>query len=187
MFRESGPWLLKGMGDEILIGLLHVMAKTHPLVIKRIGTTLLWCFSTAWYGTVRFSTVHFWGFFHWVQYLVLFSVPPQLRFQANRTITKMWHVNSADHWLARENRHCLHHWTCNTRHNRPARFKSAQPAKHRTQLFWMSAPFFNNQKISVSLSVEEVQMFLSLIGEERIQRELDGVTRNEKVFQESRQ
>ncbi len=34
-------WLLKGMGDETLIGLLHIMPKTHPLLIKRIGTTLL--------------------------------------------------------------------------------------------------------------------------------------------------
>ncbi len=103
---------------------------------------VLWRFSTAWYGTVRFGMVHFWGGgFHWVQYLVLFSVPPRLRFQANRTVTKTWCVNSADHWLAGENRH----WTCDTRpctrHNRPARFKSAQPAD-RTQLFWTSAPFF---------------------------------------------
>ncbi len=36
--------------------------------------------------------------------------------------------------------------------------------------------FYNNQKMAVSLSVEEVQTFLSLIAEERIQRELDGVT-----------
>ncbi len=42
--------------------------------------------------------------------------------------------------------------------------------------------FCINQKLSVSLSVEEVQMFLSLIAEERIQRELDGVTWNEKVL-----
>ncbi len=47
--------------------------------------------------------------------------------------------------------------------------------------------FFNNQKMAVSLSVEEVQTFLSLIAKERIQRELDGATRNENVFQESRQ
>ncbi len=56
---------------------------------------------------VRHGTAHFWGGFHWVQYLVLFSVPPRLRFQASRTITKMWCVNPADHWLAGENRHCL--------------------------------------------------------------------------------
>ncbi len=28
--------LLKGMGDEIRIGLLHVTPKKHPLLIKRI-------------------------------------------------------------------------------------------------------------------------------------------------------
>ncbi len=38
-----------------------------------------------------------------------------------------------------------------------------------------------------SLSVEKVQTILSLLAEEWIQRELDGVTWNEKVFQESRQ
>ncbi len=37
---------------------------------------------------------------------------------------------------------------------------------------------FNNQKMAVSLSVEEVQMFLSFIAEELIQRDLDGATRN---------
>ncbi len=66
-----------------------------------------WRFSTAWYGTVRFGTVHFWGVFHWVLYLVpdTFLVPLRLRFQASRTVTKTWRVNSADHWLAGENRH----------------------------------------------------------------------------------
>ncbi len=43
------------------------------------------------------------------------------------------------------------------------------------------------KNISVSLSVEEVQTVLSLIAEERIQRERDGATRNLNVFQESRQ
>ncbi len=42
----NSPWhernsLLKGMGEETLIGLLHIMHKTHPLLIKRIKTTLL--------------------------------------------------------------------------------------------------------------------------------------------------
>ncbi len=36
--------------------------------------------------------------------------------------------------------------------------------------------------MSVSLSVEEVQTFLSLIAEERIQRELDGAMPNEKAL-----
>ncbi len=38
--------------------------------------------------------------------------------------------------------------------------------------------------MAVLWSVEEVQTFLSLIAEERIQRELDGTMRNENVFQE---
>ncbi len=56
---------------------------------------------------VRHGMVHFWGVFHWVLYLVpgTFLVPPQPRFQEIRTVTKMWRVNSADHWLAGENRH----------------------------------------------------------------------------------
>ncbi len=41
--------------------------------------------------------------------------------------------------------------------------------------------------MAVSLSVEEVQTFLSLIAEEQIQRELNGATENENVFQESQQ
>ncbi len=112
------------------------------------------------------------------------TTSPWLRFQANRH-HKTWRAN---HWLTRENRHCLHHWTCNMRHNRPTIFKSAQPVKDRTQLFWTSAPFLNNpKKMAVSLSVEEVQTFLSLIAEEQIQRELNGATENENVFQESQQ
>ncbi len=67
----------------------------------------LWRFSTAWYGTVRYGTVHFCGVFHWVLYLVpdTFLVPLRSRFHASRTVTKTWRVNSADHWLAWENRH----------------------------------------------------------------------------------
>ncbi len=36
--------------------------------------------------------------------------------------------------------------------------------------------------MAVSLSAEEAQMFLSLIAKERIQRERDGATQNEKGF-----
>ncbi len=56
---------------------------------------------------VRHGTVHFWGVFHWVLYLVpdTFLVPLRSRFHASRTVTKTWRVNSADHWLAGENRH----------------------------------------------------------------------------------
>ena len=34
-------WLLKGMEDETLIGLLHVTPKKHPSLIRGIGTTRL--------------------------------------------------------------------------------------------------------------------------------------------------
>ncbi len=59
------------------------------------------------HGTARYGTVHFWGVFHWVLYLVpdTFLVPLRSRFQASRTVTKTWCLNSADHWLAGENRH----------------------------------------------------------------------------------
>ncbi len=78
-----------------------------PLERGAVPELTLMALSTAWYGTVRFGTVHFWGVFHWVLYLVpgTFLVPPQPRFQASRTVTKTWRVNSTDHWLAGENRH----------------------------------------------------------------------------------
>ncbi len=86
---------------------------------------LIWHFMALFHcmvrhGTVRYGTVHFWGVFHWVLYLVpdTFLVPLRSRFHANRhratvcsedylnrTVTKTWRVNSADHWLAWENRH----------------------------------------------------------------------------------
>ncbi len=49
-------------------------------------------------------------------------------------------------------------------------------------MFEQTHLFVSTQKIAVSLSVEEVHTFLSLIAEERIQRELDGATWNEKAL-----
>ncbi len=46
----------------------------------------------------------------------------------------------------------------------------------------MSTPFLTTKKMAVSLAVEEVQTFLSLIAKERIQQELDGAKKNEKGF-----
>ncbi len=112
-----------------------------------------------------------------------FLVPPRLGFQAIRTVTKTWRVNSTDHWLAGENRHyCVTELATRDPTYITARFKSAQPAKDRTTFVWTNATFCINPKFAVSLSVEEVQTFLSLIAEERIQRELDGATRNEKAL-----
>ena len=38
---------------------------------------------------------------------------------------------------------------------------------------------------SIPWSVEEVSTLLSIIGEDKIQRELDRATRNERVYQEA--
>ncbi len=87
--------------------IMHMQCRGCAFVWCPVIADVLWHFSTAWYGTVWFGTVHFWGVFHWVLYLVpgTFLVPPQPRFQAIRTVTKTWRVNSADHRLAGENRH----------------------------------------------------------------------------------
>ncbi len=59
--------------------------------------------------------VHFWGFFHWVQYLVLFLVPPLPGFQAIRTVT----VTCKLYWslIGRRKSSLLRHRTCDTRPN----------------------------------------------------------------------
>ncbi len=132
-FNSLLPWLAKGI---VHLFVYSPSSCSKPIWLSFCSGTKLHAFplgafplhGTARYGSVRltfgeFSTGYRTG------YLVLFSVPPRPRFQANRTITKTWCVNSADPWLAGENHHCLRHWTCGTRHNRPARFKSAQPAK----------------------------------------------------------
>ncbi len=133
------------------------------------------------YGSVRltfggFST----GYSTW--YLVLFLVPPWLRFQANCTITKTWRVNSADHWLAEENRHCLRHWTCGMRRNRPAILNQHSQWRIERNCFEWAHLYFNNQKMAVSLFVEEVQTVLSLIAEERISECLMERRRIKKFF-----
>ncbi len=99
------------------------------------------------HGTARYGTVHFWGVFHWVLYLVpdTFLVPLRSRFHASRTVTKTWRVNSADHWLAGENRHyCVTELATRDPPLQPlpARFKSAQPAKDRTQLLFKQTHIF---------------------------------------------
>ncbi len=51
---------------------------------------LFWALLALFHCMVRFGTVHFWGVFHWVLYLVpgTFLVPPRPGFQAIRTVTK---------------------------------------------------------------------------------------------------
>ncbi len=120
--------------------LFHTLV--HSYSSQEWTKTSVWIrtFSTAWYDTVRFSTVHFWVVFHWVLYLVpdTFLVPLRPSFQAIRTVTKTWQCKLYWSLIGRRKSSSLRHWTCDTRPNiflDPARFKSAQPAKDRTQLF----------------------------------------------------
>ncbi len=123
---------------ELLLQLLLLLLS--PDHLANAGRTRYSYGAFPLHGMVQYSS-HLRGFPQGYGTWYFFFVPPRPRFQASRTVTKTWRVNSADHWLAGENRHCLRHWSCDTRHNRPARFKSAQPTKDRTQLFWMSALF----------------------------------------------
>ncbi len=61
---------------------------------------------------------------------------------SSRTVTKTWRVNSADHWMAGENRHYCITELATRDPPLPARFKSAQPAKDRTQLLFKQTHIF---------------------------------------------
>ncbi len=77
--------------------------------------------------------------------------------------------------IGRRESSLLRHWTCDMRPIDPVDLNQhSQRRSGRT--------FCINHKIAVSLSVEEVQTFLSLIDEERIQWELGGATPKEKVL-----
>ncbi len=146
----------------------------------------LWRFSTAWYGTVRYGSLlggfplgtvpGTWYFFSTTSV----EVPCKPYRYQNVTCKLCWSL------ISLRKSSLLRHWTCDTRPSStalPARFKSAQPAKDRTQLLFKQTHIFCiNHKIAVSLSVEEEQTFLSLIAEERIQWELDGATPKEKAL-----
>ncbi len=138
---------------------------------------------TARYGSVRFTLGGFSaGYCTW--YLVLFSTT-LARFQAIRTVTKTWRVNSTNHWLAGENRHyCVTELAIRDPPLQPDLLDLNQHSQRRIgRNFCLNkCTFCINHKIAVSLSVEEVQMFLSLIAEERIQREINGATPNEKAL-----
>ncbi len=97
----------------------------------------LWRFSTAWYATVQFGTVYFWG--------VLGTVPGTWYFFSTTSAEvpsdpyRYQNVTCKLYWslIGWKKISLLRHWTCYTRPSstaRPARFKSAQPAKDRTQL-----------------------------------------------------
>ncbi len=116
--------------------------------------------------------VHFWGFFHWVQYLVLFSttsaeVPSDPYRYQNVTCKLYWSL------IGLRKSSVLCHWTCDTRPNIDLLDLNQHSQRSIATFVWTNVNFCINQKIAVSWSVEEVQTFLSLIAEERIQRELN--------------
>ncbi len=99
------------------------------------------------HGMARYGTVHFWGVFHWVLYLVpdTFLVPLRSRFHASRY--RYQNVTCKLCWLliGLRKSSLLRHWTCDTRPSStalPARFKPAQPAKDRTQLLFKQTHIF---------------------------------------------
>ncbi len=100
---------------------------------------------TARYGTVRYGSL-LGGFpLGTVPGTWYFFSTTSVEVPSSRTVTKTWRVNSADHWLAWENRHYCVTELATTRPSsiaRPARFKSAQPAKDRTQLLFKQTHIF---------------------------------------------
>ncbi len=111
---------------------------------------LLWRFSTAWYGTVRYGTVRYgsllggfplgtvpgtWYFFSTTSV----EVPCEPYRYQNVTCKLCWSL------IGLRKSSLLRHWTCHTRPSStviPARFKSAQPAKDRTQLLFKQTHIF---------------------------------------------
>ncbi len=73
---------------------------------------------------IRHGTAHFWGGF---------LVPPRLRFQVSRTVTIFSTLLITD-WPERMVTSCIIEFA--TRYTRPVRFKLANPAKDRMQLFF---------------------------------------------------
>ncbi len=169
-YQTLWVWLLCLTADTHTTPFLFCYVIYPPLdLIQKRNRIMFPLHGTARYGSLRFTFGGFsTGYSTWY-----FSVPPRLRFQANRTVTKTWRVNSADPWLAGENRR-----TCDTRPNRPILLDLNPHSQWSIECncFERAHLFFR-----FLWSVEEVQMFLSLITEEQIQRELDG------VFKESQQ
>ncbi len=136
---------------------------------------------------VRYGTVHFWGVFHWVLYLVpdTFLVPLRSRLQASRTVTKTWRVNSADHRLAGENRlYCVTELATRDPPLQPYPLDLNQHSQRRIgRNFCLNKRTFlhqpQNNSVVVCWGSSDVPLVLA---EERIQRELDGTTPKEKAL-----
>ncbi len=115
------------------------------MLLLEYSKCFLWRFSTAWYGTVRYGSL-LGGFpLGTVPGTWYFFSTTSVEVPSSRTVTKTWRVNSADHWMAGENRHyCVTELATRDPPLQvlPARFKPAQPAKDRTQLLFKQTHIF---------------------------------------------
>ncbi len=92
-----------------------------------------------------------------------FLVPNSVEVHASRTVTKTWHCKLCWSLIGLRESSLLRHWTCDTRPSStalPARFKSAQPAKDRTQLLFKQTHILPQPQNSSVVSVEEEQRSL---------------------------
>ncbi len=104
-----------------------------------------------------------------------FLVPPPTRFKAIHTFTKTWCVNSTDHWLAGENRHyCVTELT-----TRDLTDLNQHSQRRIGCNFCLNKHTFLYQPKNVCFVVCWGNTDVLL---ERIQRELDGATRNENAL-----
>ncbi len=139
---------------------------------------------TARYGSVRFTFGGFsTGYCTWYFFSTTSAEVPSdpYRYQ-NVTCKLYWFL------IGRRKSSLLRHWTCDTRPSStavPARFKSAQPAKDRTQLLFKQMHIFastTKQQCHCLLRKYKRNETISLIAEEQIQREINEATRNEKAL-----
>ncbi len=139
----------------------------------------LWRFSTAWYGTVRYGSLL--GGFPLGTVPGTFLVPPRPRFHASRTVTKMWRVNSVDHWLAGEDCHyCVTELATRDPPLQSYPLDLNQHSQRRSgRSFCFNKRTFLHQPQIVCWGSSDVPLVDS---EERIQWELDGATPKEKAL-----
>ncbi len=135
--------VLRGGGCKALWGLKGQwpLFSLHLPFTHSFRRPFFWRFSTAWYGTVRFTFGGFsTGYCTWYFFSTTSAEVPidPYRYQ-NVTCKLYWSL------IGRRESSLLRHWTCDTRPSStalPARFKSAQPATDRTQLLFKQTHIF---------------------------------------------
>ncbi len=129
------------------VHLCQYPSKHSNLGLKWKWTAEKWRFSTAWYGTVRFTFGGFsTGYCTWYFFSTTSAEVPSEPYRYQNVTCKLcWSL------IGRRESSLLRHWTCDTRPSstaRPARFKSAQPAKERTELCLNKCTFLHQPQNS---------------------------------------